>query len=242
MSLIKVNSIVHPSGTANNITLDNAGNVTIGRDLIMTSNTLSSPAVAGYVEYDGKALYMTPQDTQRGVVPGMQYFRLNSNLVGLNATGAQNVFGVGCTLSSSTVYAFESSMVFTRSAGTTAHTLSTLFGGTATLNNLNYLVYQGDLNVGFNSRISAAAGTGVFGVTAINTTSATVVTSSMAASTQIAVLNIKGTVSINSGGTFIPQYSLSAAPGGAYSTAAGSYFAIWPIGASGANINVGTWA
>jgi hypothetical protein len=53
---------------------------------------------------------------------------------------------------------------------------------------------------------------------------------------------VRGTVSVNAGGTLIPQYTLSAAPGGAYSTAAGSYFMIYPIGASGANVNVGTWA
>lgn len=33
MSQIKVNSIIHPSGTANNITLDNAGNITVGTQL-----------------------------------------------------------------------------------------------------------------------------------------------------------------------------------------------------------------
>ena len=44
------------------------------------------------------------------------------------------------------------------------------------------------------------------------------------------------------GGTFIPQYTLSAAPGGAYSTAAGSYISINPLSASGAATNVGTWA
>jgi len=53
---------------------------------------------------------------------------------------------------------------------------------------------------------------------------------------------MKGTVSINAGGTFIPQYTLSAAPGGAYSTVAGSFIRIAPIGASGSAINVGTWA
>jgi hypothetical protein len=52
----------------------------------------------------------------------------------------------------------------------------------------------------------------------------------------------KGTVSINAGGTFIPQYTLSAAPGGAYSTIAGSYIRINPLSASGAATNVGTWA
>jgi hypothetical protein len=51
-----------------------------------------------------------------------------------------------------------------------------------------------------------------------------------------------GTVSINAGGTFIPQYTLSAAPGGAYSTASGSYIRINPLSASGAATNVGTWS
>jgi hypothetical protein len=53
---------------------------------------------------------------------------------------------------------------------------------------------------------------------------------------------VKGTVSINAGGTFIPQYTLSAAPGGAYSTIAGSYVKIYPVGAAGATVNVGSWA
>ena len=49
-------------------------------------------------------------------------------------------------------------------------------------------------------------------------------------------------LSVNAGGTFIPQYSLSAAPGGAYTSQPGSYFLIYPVGASGANVSVGTWA
>ena len=53
---------------------------------------------------------------------------------------------------------------------------------------------------------------------------------------------VKGTVSVNAGGTFLPQYSLSAAPGGAYTTAAGSYFKIAPLGAAGSNISNGTWS
>jgi hypothetical protein len=59
--------------------------------------------------------------------------------------------------------------------------------------------------------------------------------------TVYAHIRVAGTVSVNVGGTFIPQYTLSAAPGGAYTTTAGSYVLIYPIGASGANVNVGTW-
>jgi hypothetical protein len=56
------------------------------------------------------------------------------------------------------------------------------------------------------------------------------------------VFILKGTVSVNAGGTFIPQYTLSAAPGGAYSTAIGSYIRIAPVSASGSNTSVGAWA
>jgi len=53
---------------------------------------------------------------------------------------------------------------------------------------------------------------------------------------------VTGTISVNAGGTFVPQYTLSAAPGGAYSTDAGSFMKIYPVGAAGADVNVGTWA
>jgi hypothetical protein len=52
---------------------------------------------------------------------------------------------------------------------------------------------------------------------------------------------IKGTVSINAGGTLIPQYTTSVAIG-PYTTAVGSYFKLSPMSASGANTSIGTWA
>jgi len=67
-------------------------------------------------------------------------------------------------------------------------------------------------------------------------------TGALTSATMNIFANVKGTVSINAGGTFIPQYTLSAAPGGAYSTAIGSYIRINPLSASGAATNVGTWA
>jgi hypothetical protein len=53
---------------------------------------------------------------------------------------------------------------------------------------------------------------------------------------------MEGTISVDVGGTFIPQYKLSAAPGGAYSTNVNSWFSIYPIGTSGSNTSVGEWA
>lgn len=220
---------------ANNFALD-AGTATTA-PLVFVSGTNLTSATAGAMEYDGKVLYATPQGTQRGVVPGMQTYRLNSTVVGSNVTTAQSVFGVGVTLSSNTVYRFNAVYALSKTAGTTSHLINLLFGGTATLNNIAYL------NVGlFKS-------TGFAGVTApdvasfIQTAAATAVTVTTTGASVQYIANISGSVSVNAGGTFIPQYQLTPnAPGGAYTTAIGSHFEIWPVGASGSNTSVGSWA
>ena len=205
--------------------------------LELTAGTNATTAVAGGVEYDGRVFYATPQGTQRGVVPGVQFFRLNSGLVGANVNTAQSVFGVGVTLSASTVYAFEAVYAFSKTAGTTAHTLGIGFGGTATLNNIGYEANGSESISSFATRINASTNE-LFVTSASNTTFSTSNTNA----TVFIYGALRGTVSINAGGTFIPQYTLSAAPGGAYTTAIGSYFSIYPISASGANTSVGTWA
>jgi hypothetical protein len=205
---------------------------------IIAPTTLATPS-AGMVEFNNTIFTGAPTATTRGIIPTEQFFRLDSALAGANATGAQNVFGVGVTLAGSTVYEFEIIFSLNKTAGTTNHTLSSLFGGTATLNAITYTgianFFNGaaipnqysDNKTTYISTFNAATANGIF----------------TAASAQMAFnLVIKGTVSINAGGTFTPQYTLSAAPGGAYSTLAGSYMKIKPIGVSGANTSVGTWA
>jgi len=206
--------------------------------IVLGADTLlgTTPAI-GSVEFDGKAFYATAQGTQRGVIPGAQFFRLESNLVGANVTTAQNTFGVTVTLSTSTIYAFEQYAVLTKTAGATSHFIATGFGGSATLNNILYttvIPYAG-------SALPVAATQNIY-ANIVNTAAATNAIGAISNAAASPSLLIKGTVSINGGGTFTPQYTLSAAPGGAYSTVAGSYFLIYPIGASGANISVGAWA
>ena len=205
--------------------------------LDFTSGTNLTSALAGAMEYDGKVFYGTPQGTQRGVIPGMQFFRLNANLLGANATGAQNIFGVSVTLSASTVYAFEAMYYFNKTAGTTSHTLGIGYGGSATLNSILYGGTSFDGSTVLPTRANAGDSQ-VASASAANF----VVTGASSTAAATAFISIKGIVSINGGGTFTPQYTLSAAPGGAYSTMANSYFLIYPIGASGANISVGAWA
>jgi hypothetical protein len=205
----------------------------------ITSAALST-ATAGALEYDGKVSYFTPQGLERGVTPGMQYYRLNSTLAGASSTAAQSILGVGVTLSSSTVYAFELVFCLTKSTGPTSHTVSTLFGGTATLNNIAYdsIITQSSTTGTVSGNPTTSAAYHLY----VQQASATVITASIATGAQAVYPVIRGTVSINAGGTLIPQYQLSAAPGGGYTSAIGSYFLIYPISASGSNTSVGTWA
>lgn len=229
-------------GTANIDTITSSGNlsitgnVTTSGTVTLTSQTLSS-ATAGKMEYDGKIPYFTPLGTQRGIIPGMQYYRLNSDLTGANSTGAQNWFGVGVTLSSNTVYTFDAYIISSKTAGTTSHTIATGFGGTFTNNNILYTLFRTGTTVAFNDTGGAAVLQNT-----LQTASSTVITGARTNAAFYDIFWMRGTVSVNAGGTFIPQYTLSAAPGGAYTTAAGSYFLIYPIGASGSNTSVGTWA
>jgi len=230
--------VTYPDGSLSFPALTYAvGSATLA-PLKMQAGTNLTSAAAGNVEYDGKVGYFTPQGTQRGVLPGMQYFRLNSALAGANSTATQTILGVGVTLSSSTVYEFEAMYSWTKTAGTTSHTISFLYGGTATINNIYYTVNSGGDSVAGQNGYFLDTSSIMFG--------SPVATAKSLGSYSTAVQNkgfsVKGTVSINAGGTFIPQYVLSAAPGGAYTVLAGSFFLIYPIGTSGANVNVGTWA
>jgi hypothetical protein len=203
--------------------------------IVLTTDTLGT-TTAGALEYASPVIYGTPIGTQRGVIPNSQFYRLNSDLAGANATGAQNTFGVSVTLSTSTVYAFESVIALSKAAGATSHTISVGFGGAATVNNISYGIIEKSNTTSFTN-LATSDTIQAF----IQTASATVMTGAVASAAAFFMQNIKGTVSINAGGTFTPQYTLSAAPGGAYSTLTGSYFLIYPIGSAGL-INVGTWA
>jgi hypothetical protein len=200
------------------------------------SGTLVTTPIAGAFEYDGKLPYFTPQGTQRGLMPAGQFYRLNSANVGSNVNTAQSIFGVSATLSASTVYAFEGFVMYIKSAGTTGHTVGLGFGGTATVNNA---AFGGIASASGGS--SAPINTNVFcGFT--QSLANTAFTTSLTSANLWHSVRFWGTVSVNAGGTFIPQYTLSAAPGGAYTVQIGSYINIYPISASGANTSVGSWA
>jgi hypothetical protein len=177
-----------------------------------------------------------PSAGAKGIMPAYQYYRLNSNFTGANATGAQTMFNVGVSLVANTIYEFEIMANFRKTAGATSHIFQLAHGGTRGVNNILYTVFSGGVTVTPNTVDTTAPNA------TIDTVALTNVTDAIGnANTSIGIF-VKGTISVSTAGTWIPQYALTAAPGGAYSTLAGSYVKITPIGASGANTNIGSWA
>jgi hypothetical protein len=242
-------SLDAPSGlaTANTITLPStsggtflttplaAGTTTVP-PLDFTAGTNMTTPDTGAMEYNGKTLLFTPNGTQRGVVPGMQYYELNSTLALTATTSAQAWLGVGCTLSAGTVYAFQGTYAVIKTTTTTSHTLGQSFGGTATLNNIGYTLFRYFDTAGF-----VLVGTAPASMAYVQTASNITTMGSSASATNYQIYTFNGIVSVNAGGTFIPQVTTSAS-GPIYTGQIGSYFMIYPIGTAGSNINVGTWA
>lgn len=215
-----------------------SGYAEIDAPAVAGNNTLILPGGNGA---NGQVLSTNGSGTLSWVSPiesGALYYRLNADLAGANATGAQSVFGVGVTLAAGTVYQYQVCLVLTKSAGTTSHTLAFGFGGTATINNfLSNGVGYGNSGALPGSSINAVQNT-----FASNSVASQVITGAVTSATVTWYYQVSGTVSINAGGTFIPQYTLSAAPGGAYSTVVGSYIRFVPIGTAGSNSSQGTWS
>ena len=232
------NGFVQTADTSGVLTLQSNGTtvLTVNPANVTHANIALGTTAAGAFEYNGYSPYFTPFGTSRGAMPAYQYYELNTASAGANVSTVQSIFGLtnGFTLQASTIYEFESNFSITKTAGTTSHNFSLLFGGTATLNNIYYQVV---LNAAAsNLPVSNASGPST---SVTNSASALAINSGSTSATITQMVILKGIVSVNAAGTFLPQYQLSAAPGGAYSTNIGSFFKIAPLAASGANVSIG---
>jgi len=221
--------------TLGHVTLP-AGSATAAPFNLTSGTNLTTPA-AGAVEYDGKLLYVTPQGTQRGFLEASQMYLLNSTnaLNFASSTAAQSALGVGVTLSSGTVYAFQLFVPFTRTGSGSAIYYQS-FGGAATLNSIAYRLMRYYSTTGYTDNNNSPAA-----MSLIQTASASTSMTSSATTTNYNIFEISGFVSINSGGTFIPQLSTNVT-GPTLTVQSGAYMRINPIGAAGSNINIGNWA
>lgn len=224
--------------TGGNITAlirPSAGTVT-NAPVVYTSGTNLTSATAGAVEYDGQVFYGTAQSSQRGVMPTEHFIVLTTDYVGSDVITAQSVFNSPVsgtiTLPASTTYFLEGIYYITRAAGTTSHTLSTLFTLGGTLTSITYTADTTSTTgnaLGTVSRIYATGAT------------ATAVTAASTTATENITVVIKGIVRTNTAGSFTPQIQYSAAPGGAPTILANSYLRLLPIGTNTV-ASVGNWS
>ena len=204
--------------------------------VVFTAGTNMTTPGAGAFEYDGVVFYGSPQSNQRGVVATEQFIALTVNYTGADSTSAQQVFNASAagavTLAASTTYFMEGVYYITRAAGTTSHTLSTLFalGGTLT-------------SIAYTAETTSTTGNALGAVSRIYATGATaaVVTAASIDATENITVTIRGIVRTNSAGTFAPQIQYSAAPGGVPTILANSFFKLTPMGNSSV-ATVGNWS
>lgn len=169
-----------------------------------------------------------------GVIPGEMIYRLNANRTGLLTTAQQSVFGVGITVNASTVYQFEGLYAINKTGGAGGQIFLS-FGGTATVNNIGYTLHRYFLNTNFTDGAAPV-------MSYVQVATAFTDMGSSTSTPTFQLFQIRGQVSINAGGTFIPQLGTGTAVAGTLIFAANSYFKLSPIAASGANTNVGGWA
>lgn len=158
---------------------------------------------------------------------------IDADQTGTNGTAAQNWFPTlgAVQVEAGVVYEVEGMLNITRSAGATSHTTSLLFAGTATV---TYILWQAILTS------TDAEANGNANITTARVATATVIKAASTSATESYSVFLRGTVKINAAGTFIPQFSYSAAPGGAPTIRTGSYFRLIKKGAAFATR--GTWS
>lgn len=243
------------SGTAweNGIGTYTSAGTTLARTTILSSSNSNAAINVGagasvFATYPSKRAVIVdgtgniPQTTTAGlgttVLPGEVLYRLAANRTALLQTTAQSVFGVGVTLAGSTVYQFEGLYEISKSGASGVGLISLSFGGTATLNNIGYDVFRYYDTVAFTTANTPPASYNYYAVANAGTSMSTDST----ATNSFHIFRLRGMVSVNAGGTFIPQFTTSTAAAGAPVVQINSYFKLSPLGASGANTSIGNWA
>jgi hypothetical protein len=158
-----------------------------------------------------------------GYVPVTMFARLTSDNTISNVDTDQDVFSStlnSWTLQGSTTYWIEGEYYTTHSA--TAHSIAIGFAGTATFTSVSYSSLAWITAAGTQTLTQAA--------TLIQSASMTVVNTS--GSNAQEVVKFSGFISVNAGGTVIPQLKFSVAPGGTVLVKAGTYIKFTPVGTS----------
>lgn len=136
--------------------------------------------------------------------------------------------GGAVSVEASTTYEFEGLLLQTN--GTTSHTVSLSFGGSATLTSIAY-------SAEFTASVVNTLGTAA-NITQVTQAAATVVTPAI--TTAGTAIKVRGIVRVNGAGTLIPQFTFSAAPG-VGNNLNNTFFKLRKVGTN-TNTSQGNWA
>lgn len=196
----------------------------------MASGVVTSTAIAGAVEYDGKVSYFSHATASRGVNIVEQFIdTTNAYTIPTAGLGLRQMFGTptngAITLQSSTMYMYECVGVLS-SLSATSGTFSFGFLGTAGVSSLRYLAIS---NKAVVTPVAAL-------LTNVTTSASTALVAANLITT--AQFRLHGQLHVDTGGTLIPAIgnSVEARP----IVGVGSYFRIWPVGVDTVQ-SVGNW-
>lgn len=125
------------------------------------------------------------------------------------------------TVQAATTYFCRGFLHLTRAAGGTSHTTSLQFGGTATLTSIKAMAFVNSGDVATNLAVNS---------TLIDVATALVVKAASTSTTEVIYLYVVGIIRINAGGSFIPQFTYSAIPGGVPTVKVNSFWNMIPVG------------
>lgn len=228
-------SVIRNAKTINvrNAHASNSCDVTVlynqnGTTFTLHKVTLRAGEALEYIEGVGWYLLATPT-----VTPLIKVLAADDT-GGQNVNTAQPWFPTNgaLTVAADTTYWLDAMLSLSRAAGTTSHTIGILFGGTATLTSIQYTALA-------NNSDTDAAATAQRTLSRVATS--TVVTGASTSATEQKSIKLDGIIRVNAAGTLIPQFIYSAAPGGAPTVKANSYFRLDYLG-TGSFTTQGTWS
>ncbi len=179
-----------PSGNFVNIA---AGTTSIA-PLNFNAGTNKTTAAAGNMEYDGTSLFFTNGGAQRQSLTQAQYTRVSTQFDATTNTTLAAVTGLTATVVAGKTYEFEATLHLTEDA---VGGSKVSIDGTATATNIIYEVTQVDGTVTTNTAQKTAMA-GAAGFVSGNTTG---------------YITIKGTITVNAGGTLLPKFSENVSSG-----------------------------
>ena len=204
--------------------------------------TLLTTTFQGAHEFDGTAMYFSPQALQRGLMPTQQFFQLGADYVANGAiTTTQTLFNRAVSVAAVTRYAYELNFTITNTAAT-AKSIQFALAGTATLSAHDYEA----ITTFAASAVTPTASTLM--QNRITAGFATLVTVSVAsgAAAGAFTIRLRGTFDVLAAGQGTVNFQFGTTAVGTVTTVvAGSNACVWPIGPIAAitdNTSIGSWA